>query len=81
MRAARSARVDAVITDDPLMAGRALGLRPPRFFTAGAFIQGSRLIATGDLLTPRGVSASGAPRHGDDADHDLRPRDGPRAGA
>jgi glycerophosphoryl diester phosphodiesterase len=55
--AARSARVDALITDDPLMAGRALGLRPPRFFSAGAFIQGQRLIATGDLLTPRGVSA------------------------
>jgi glycerophosphoryl diester phosphodiesterase len=57
VRAARSTRVDALITDDPLMAGRALGLRPPRFFTATAFIDGRRLIATGDLLTPRGVSA------------------------
>jgi glycerophosphoryl diester phosphodiesterase len=57
VRAARSARVDALITDDPLMAGRALGLRPPRFFTATAFIDGRRLIATGDLLSPRGVSA------------------------
>lgn len=57
VRAARSARADAVITDDALMAGRALGLRPARFFSAGAFIDGRRLIATGDLLTPRGVSA------------------------
>ena len=57
VRAAKAAKVDALITDDPLMAGRALGLRPPRFFTATAFIDGRRLIATGDLLTPRGVSA------------------------
>jgi glycerophosphoryl diester phosphodiesterase len=57
VRAARKARVDALITDDPLMAGRALGLRPPRFFTATAFIDRSRLVATGDLLTPRGVTA------------------------
>ena len=57
VRAARSAGVDALITDDPLMAARALGLRPPRFFSATAFIRGSRLIATGDLLTPRGVTA------------------------
>ena len=57
VRAANGAGVDALITDDPLMAGRALGLRPPRFFTATAFIDGRRLIATGDLLTPRGVSA------------------------
>jgi hypothetical protein len=28
-----------------------------RFFDAVAFFKGSRLIATGDLLTPRGVSA------------------------
>jgi glycerophosphoryl diester phosphodiesterase len=57
VRAAEAAGVDAVITDDPLMAGRAFGLRPPRFFSATAFIRGSRLVATGDLLTPRGVSA------------------------
>jgi glycerophosphoryl diester phosphodiesterase len=57
VRAAKRAKVDALITDDPLMAGRALGLRPPRFFTATAFIDGSRLVATGDLLTPRGVTA------------------------
>ena len=57
VRGAKRAKVDALITDDPLMAARALGLRPPRFFSAGAFIDGPRLIATGDLLTPRGVSA------------------------
>ena len=57
VRAAKRAKVDALISDDPLMAGRALGLRPPRFFGATAFIDGPRLIATGDLLTPRGVSA------------------------
>ena len=57
IRSARAAGADAVITDDPLMAARAYGLRPPRFFTASAFISGRRLIATGDLLTPRGVTA------------------------
>jgi glycerophosphoryl diester phosphodiesterase len=57
VRAAKRTKVDAVITDDPLMTARALGLRPPRFFTATAFIDGSRLVATGDLLTPRGVTA------------------------
>jgi glycerophosphoryl diester phosphodiesterase len=57
VRTARSARVDAIITDDPLMAARALGQRPVRFFSASAFIDRRRLVATGDLLTPRGVSA------------------------
>jgi len=57
VRAARSAHVDALITDDPLMAARALGLRPVRHFTGFAFIDGARLVATGDVLTPRGVSA------------------------
>ena len=56
-RAARRAGVDAVITDDPMMAARAMGLRPPRFFSANSFIRGRRLFATGDLLTPRGVPA------------------------
>jgi hypothetical protein len=55
VRTASQAGVDALITDDPLMAGRALGRRPARFFTGVAFFKGSRLIATGDLLTPRGV--------------------------
>jgi glycerophosphoryl diester phosphodiesterase len=57
VRDAEKDGVDALITDDPLMAGRALGLRPPRFFSAVAFVNGRRLVATGDLLTPRGVSA------------------------
>jgi glycerophosphoryl diester phosphodiesterase len=57
VRDAKKAGVDALITDDPLMAGRALGLRPPRFFSAVAFVDGRRLVATGDLLTPRGVTA------------------------
>ncbi|HEY7455178.1 MAG TPA: glycerophosphodiester phosphodiesterase [Thermoleophilaceae bacterium] len=57
VRAARQADVDAVITDDPLMAGRALGLRAPRFFNADVFIQGKRLVAVVHLKTPRGVSA------------------------
>ena len=57
VRAARGAGVDAVITDDPMMAAGAMGLRPPRFFSASAFIRGRKLFATGDLLTPRGVPA------------------------
>ena len=57
VRGARSAGVDALITDDPLTAARALGLRPPRFFDAVVFAKGRRLIATGDLLAPRGVPA------------------------
>ena len=56
VRAARSARVDAA---SPTTRGwrpvRSGGVRR-RFFSAGAFIDGRRLIATGDLLTPRGVS-------------------------
>jgi len=57
VRGAKGAAVDALITDDPLMAARALGLRPARFFDAVVFAKGRRLIATGDLLTPRGVPA------------------------
>jgi glycerophosphoryl diester phosphodiesterase len=62
VRAANGAGADAVITDDPLMAGRALGLRPPRFFTASVFIQGRRLIAVVHLKGPRGVPARQACR-------------------
>ena len=57
VRAARQADVDAVITDDPLMAGRALGLRAPRFFNASVFLQGRRLVAVVHLKAPRGVAA------------------------
>ena len=55
VRAARRAGVDALITDDPLMAGLALGLRPLRRFAAGAVIHGTRLIAAGTLGLPIGV--------------------------
>ena len=55
VRAARRARVDALITDDPLMAAGALGLRPARRFNAGGFADGDRLVAAGQLVAPRGV--------------------------
>jgi len=62
VRGARQAGVDALITDDPLMAGRALGRRPARFFNATVFIAGRRLIAVVHLLGPRGVPAKRACR-------------------
>ena len=62
VRAANGAGVDAVITDDGLMAARALGLRPPRSFDASVFIQGRRLIAAVHPRGPRGVSARQACR-------------------
>jgi glycerophosphoryl diester phosphodiesterase len=55
VRAAASAKVDAVITDDPLMAGRALGLRPLQRFDVGAFIEGRRLVALGHMRLPARV--------------------------
>lgn len=55
VRAAGRAGVDALITDDPLMAGLALGLRPLRRFAARAVIHGTRLIAAGRLGLPIGV--------------------------
>jgi glycerophosphoryl diester phosphodiesterase len=57
VRAARAAKVDELITDDPLMAAAAMGLRPPRAFDASVFIDGRRLIAVVHLLGPRGVPA------------------------
>ena len=57
VRAARAAKVDELITDDPLAAARAMGLRPARFFDATVFIDGRRMIAVVHLLGPRGVSA------------------------
>lgn len=57
VRAARAARVDELITDDPLGAARAMGLRPARAFDASVFIDGRRLITVVHLLGPRGVSA------------------------
>ena len=57
VRAARAARVDELITDDPLAAARAMGLRPARAFDATVFFQGRRMITVVHLLGPRGVSA------------------------
>jgi len=57
VRAARRARVDALITDDPLMAAGALGLRPARRFNARAYFAGNQLVAVGELVPPRGVPA------------------------
>jgi glycerophosphoryl diester phosphodiesterase len=57
VRAARAARVDELITDDPLAAARAMGLRPARAYDATVFIDGRRLVAVVHLLGPRGVSA------------------------
>jgi glycerophosphoryl diester phosphodiesterase len=57
VRAARSAKVDELITDDPLAAARAMGMKPARAFDATVFIDGRRMIAVVHLLGPRGVSA------------------------
>jgi glycerophosphoryl diester phosphodiesterase len=57
VRTARAARVDELITDDPLAAARAMGLRRARAFDATVFIDGRRMIAVVHLLGPRGVSA------------------------
>jgi glycerophosphoryl diester phosphodiesterase len=57
VRAARAARVDELITDDPLAAAKAMGLRPARAFDASVFIDGRRLVTVVHLLGPRGVSA------------------------
>jgi len=57
VRAARAAKVDELITDDPLAAAAAMGLRPARFFDATVFIDGRRMITVAHLLGPRGVSA------------------------
>ena len=58
VRAASSAGVEAVITDDPLMAARALNLHPLRRFDASAFIEGRRLVALGHMRLPAGVAAN-----------------------
>jgi glycerophosphoryl diester phosphodiesterase len=57
VRAARAARVDELITDDPLAAARAMGRRPARFLDATVFIEGRRMITVAHLLGPRGLSA------------------------
>ena len=57
VRAARAAKVDELITDDPLAAARTMGLRRARAFDATVFFDGRRMIAVVHLLGPRGVSA------------------------
>ena len=52
VRAAQRMGVEAIITDDPFMAARALGLRPVRHFAAWSLTRGRRLEAFGKLLAP-----------------------------
>jgi glycerophosphoryl diester phosphodiesterase len=56
VRAAAKARVDGVITDDPLMVARALGLRPAKALTAKLARHPGRIEARGKLRLPAGVS-------------------------
>jgi hypothetical protein len=56
VRAAARAKVDGVITDDPLMAARALGLRPARKLTARLRRHPASVEASGRLVRPAGVS-------------------------
>jgi glycerophosphoryl diester phosphodiesterase len=58
IRVASRAGVEAVITDDPLMAAGALNLHPLRRFDAFAFIEGRRLVALGHMRLPAGVAAN-----------------------
>ena len=55
VRAAAKAKVDGLITDDPLMAARALGLAPPRALTAKLSRHPARIEAKGKLRPPAGV--------------------------
>jgi glycerophosphoryl diester phosphodiesterase len=57
VRAAGRAGVDAVITDDPLMAARALGVRPVRALRVRLRRRAGRVEVEGRLVPPRGVSA------------------------
>ena len=56
VRAAAKAKVDGVITDDPLMAAGALGVRPARALTAKLRRHPGRIDAKGKLRLPAGVS-------------------------
>jgi glycerophosphoryl diester phosphodiesterase len=56
VRAAAKAKVDGVITDDPLMAAGALGLRPARKLSAKFTRHPARIEARGKLRLPAGVS-------------------------
>ena len=80
VRAARRAGVDAVITDDALMAGRALGMRPARALHRRGVHPGAAADRDGRPAdAARRVRAPGVPRHGDDARDDRRPPDAHRA--
>ena len=59
-RAAARLKVDAVITDDPLMVAGALGLRPVKGLTAKLARHGAFVEATGRLLVPRRTLCTGA---------------------
>jgi glycerophosphoryl diester phosphodiesterase len=54
-KAAARAKVDALITDDPLMAAAALGLRPVRALKAKLVRHRAGVEVSGRLLLPRGV--------------------------
>jgi glycerophosphoryl diester phosphodiesterase len=56
IRAAARAKVDGLITDDPLLAARTLGLRPPRKLVVRLARHPARVEARGRLLRPAGVS-------------------------
>jgi glycerophosphoryl diester phosphodiesterase len=56
VKAAGRARVDALITDDPLTAAGALGLRPVKALVAELTRHGASVEVTGRVLRPRGVS-------------------------
>ena len=74
--------MDALITDDPLMAARALGLRPARFFDAVVFAEGRRLDRhRRPPDAARRARPPGLPRHAHHTPARGRPRgpDGARA--
>src|SRR4051794_12281716 len=56
VRAAARAKVDGLITDDPLMAAGALGLRPARALTAKLSRHLGRIVARGTLRLPPGIA-------------------------
>jgi glycerophosphoryl diester phosphodiesterase len=56
VKAAARAKVDALITDDPLMAASALGLRPVKALKAKLTRTRSAIEASGRVQLPRGVS-------------------------
>jgi hypothetical protein len=59
VRAADRAKVDALITDDPLMAAGALGLRPVKALKAKLSRHGARVEVTGRLVAARRRDCTG----------------------